>query len=40
VQGVVLAQVFPNLKLKFEVFPGKSGRKVKAFSRAARIYER
>jgi len=40
VQGVVLAQVLPNRKLKFEAFPGKSGAEVKGFSSAAEVYER
>ncbi|MBI5774681.1 MAG: hypothetical protein HZA89_13175 [Verrucomicrobia bacterium] len=40
VQGVVLAQVLPGRKLKFEVFPGKTGAEIKSFTSAARIYER
>ena len=40
VQGVVLCQVLPNSKLKFEVFPGKSGSEVREFTAAARIFER
>jgi hypothetical protein len=40
VQGVVLAQVLPGRKLKFEAFPGKSGAEVKGFTSAARTYER
>lgn len=40
VQGVVLAQVLPGRKLKFEVFPGKIGAEVKGFTSAAKVYER
>jgi hypothetical protein len=40
VQGVALAQVLPNRKLKFEVFPGKTAAEVKGFTSAGRIYER
>ncbi|MCX6906448.1 MAG: hypothetical protein NTY01_00220 [Verrucomicrobia bacterium] len=40
VQGVVLAQVLPDRKLKFEAFPGKLGAEVKGFTSAAKIYER
>jgi len=40
VQGTVLAQVLPGRKLKFEVFPGKLGTEVSAFTEAARFYER
>jgi hypothetical protein len=40
VQGVVLAQVLPGRKLKFEAFPGKSGAEVKGFTSVARTYER
>ena len=39
-QGVVLAQVLPGRKLKFEAFPGKSGAEVNGFTAAAKIYER
>ncbi len=40
VQGVLLAQVLPEHKLKVEYFPGKRGADVKGFTGAARIYER
>jgi len=40
VQGVVLAQVLPDRKLKFECFPGKSGAQVSGFTEAARLFER
>jgi len=40
VQGVVLAQVLPNRKLKFEAFPGKTDAEVSGFTTGARIYER
>ena len=40
VQGVVLAQVLPGRKLKFEAFPGKSGSEIKGFTSAAKVYER
>lgn len=40
VQGVALAQVLPNRKLKFEVFPGESATQEKGFTDRARIYER
>ena len=40
VQGVVLAQVLPNRKLRFEVFPGQSGSQVKGFTKRTQIYER
>ena len=40
VQGTALAQVLPDRKLKFEAFPGKTGAEVKAFSSAAKTYER
>jgi hypothetical protein len=40
VQGVALAQVLPDRKLKFEAFPGKTGADVSGFTGAAKIYER
>jgi len=40
VQGVVLCQVLPNRKLKFEAFPGKRGGEVREFTAAAKIFER
>lgn len=40
VQGVVLAQVLPDGRLRLEVLPGRTGAEVKGFSEAARIYER
>jgi hypothetical protein len=40
VQGVALAQVLPDRKLKFEAFPGKTGADVNGFTGAAKIYER
>ena len=40
VQGVVLAQVLPNRRIKFEGFPGQAGTQVSGFTAAARIYER
>jgi len=40
VQGVVLAQLLPDRKLKFEAFPGKTGAEVKSFTIAAKVYER
>jgi hypothetical protein len=40
VQGVVLAQVLPNRRIKFECFPGQAGTQVSSFTAAARIYER
>jgi hypothetical protein len=40
VQGVVLTQVLPGRKLKFEAFPGKTSAQVSGFTSAARIYER
>jgi hypothetical protein len=40
VQGVALAQVLPNRKLKFEAFPGKSATDVRGFTTAAVVYER
>jgi len=39
-QGVVLAQVLPNRKLKFEAFPGKTDAEVNGFTGAAKTYER
>jgi hypothetical protein len=40
VQGVVLCQVLPNRKLKFEAFPRTSGGEVRGFTAAAKIFER
>jgi hypothetical protein len=40
VLGVVLAQVLPKRKLKFEAFPGKTRAEVNGFTGAARMYER
>jgi hypothetical protein len=40
VQGVALAQVMPERKLKFEAFPGKTASEVHSFTKGARIYER
>jgi hypothetical protein len=40
VQGVLLAQLIENRKLKMEAFPGKTAAQVKAFTRGANIYER
>lgn len=40
VQGVLLAQVLDDRKLKVEVFPGQSADQVTGFTRAAAIYER
>lgn len=40
VQGVVLAQVLPGRKLKFEAFPGRTGAEVKGFTEAAGVFER
>lgn len=39
-QGVVLSQVLPGRRLKFEAFPGKSGEQVAGFTAGAMIYER
>jgi hypothetical protein len=40
VQGTVLAQVLPGQKVKFEAFPGKPASEARAFTSAAKIYER
>ena len=40
VDGVVLAQLIENRRLKFETFPGKKGSQVSGFSDKAKIYER
>lgn len=40
VQGVVLVQVLPDRKLRFECFPGKTSADVKGFTAAAKFYER
>jgi len=40
VQGVALAQVLPNRKLKFEAFRGRDASEIKGFTGAAKIYER
>jgi hypothetical protein len=40
VQGVLLAQLVEDRKLKIEVFPGKSADDVEAFTAGATIYER
>jgi len=40
VQGVVLAQLVADRKLKLEVFPGKQGADVREFTAKARTYER
>ena len=40
VDGVVLAQLIENRRLKFEVFHGKVGSQVNGFSDKAKIYER
>lgn len=40
VQGVLLAQLVEDRKLRIEVFPGKTTAEVKGFSREARMYER
>lgn len=40
VQGVALAQVLPDRKVKFETFPGKTAAEVTGFSNAAKVYER
>jgi hypothetical protein len=40
VEGVVLAQMIEERKLKFEVFPGKTASEVAGFTDAAKIYER
>ncbi len=40
VQGVVLAQVLADGRLRLEIIPGRAGAEVKGFSEAARIYDR
>ena len=40
VQGTALAQMLPDGKLKFEVFPGKAAGEVAGFTVNARLYER
>ena len=40
VQGVVLAQVIPGRKLKFEAFPGRTAAQVSGFTSNAKTYER
>ncbi|MEQ2008283.1 MAG: hypothetical protein ABMA26_15925 [Limisphaerales bacterium] len=40
VQGVVLAQVLAEGRVRLEVIPGRAGAEVKGFSEAAQIYER
>ncbi|TXT49870.1 MAG: Uncharacterized protein FD140_2734 [Limisphaerales bacterium] len=40
VQGVVLAQLQADGRLKLEIFPGRAGAEVKGFTETARIYER
>jgi hypothetical protein len=40
VQGVVLAQILADRRLKFEAFPGRSSAEVKGFTEAARLYTR
>jgi hypothetical protein len=40
VQGVLLAQLADNRKLKLEVFPRKTAAEVTGFSGSAAIYER
>lgn len=40
VQGVVLAQVLPDRKMKFELFPDKTGAEIHGFTSAAKLYER
>lgn len=39
-QGVLLAQLVEDRKLKIEVFPGKTAESVSGFTPAARVYER
>ena len=40
VQGVLLAQVLDGRKLKIEFFPAKKATDVRAFTGAAKTYER
>jgi hypothetical protein len=40
VQGIALAQVLPNRRLKFEAFPGLTSAKAAQFTDAAHTYER
>jgi hypothetical protein len=40
VQGVVLAQVLPNRRIKFECFPGQTAAQVSGFTSNAKTYER
>jgi len=40
IEGVVLAQLLEDRKLKFEVFPGKTADSVTSFTQNAKIYER
>jgi len=40
VQGVLLAQLVEDRKLKIEVFPGKSPADVAEFTKGAKVYER
>lgn len=40
IQGVALAQVLTDRKLRFEVFAGKTPAEVKGFTEGARLYER
>jgi hypothetical protein len=40
VQGVVLCQVLPDRRLKFEAFPGQTAAKVKDFTSNVKIFER
>ena len=40
VQGVALAQVLPNRKLKFEIFRDQTAAEIKDFTSAAKIFER
>ena len=40
VEGVALVQMLEKRKIKFEVFPGKTGSQVSGFTSSAKIYER
>ena len=40
VQGVLLAQLLEDRKLKIEVFPGKTAADVTTFTTGVKIYER